>query len=86
VQADELEFREFPQTEVSFSGSPGRKSVSQDERRNLPDRVRPGVKYRKVQVDYRLATKLADDEVGGETSRGASGAPEPPKAGPQAPE
>jgi hypothetical protein len=57
VKAEELEFREKPETEVSFSGTPGHESVSEDDRRNLPDTVRPGVKYRHIEVDYRLATK-----------------------------
>ena len=59
VKAEELEFREKPETEVSFSGTPGHESVSEDDRRNLPDTVRPGVKYRHIEVDYRLATKIA---------------------------
>ena len=59
VKAEELEFREKPETEVSFSGSPDHESVSEDDRRNLPDTVRPGVKYRHVEVDYRLATRIA---------------------------
>jgi len=59
VKAEELEFREKPETEVSFSGTPGHESVSEDDRRNLPEAVRPDVKYRDIEVDYRLATRIA---------------------------
>ena len=69
VKAEELEFREKPETEVSFSGTPGHESVSEDNRRNLPDTVRPGVKYHNIEVDYRLATKIAP--AAEEEARGA---------------
>ncbi|MGH3311567.1 MAG: hypothetical protein ACRDP3_13450 [Streptomyces sp.] len=58
MNADELRFGAEPETEVRFDGSPGRESVSGSNRTNLPDKVEPGVDYREVQVDYRLATRL----------------------------
>jgi len=72
VKAEELEFREKPETEVSFSGTPSHESVSEDDRRNLPDTVRPGVKYRHIEVDYRLVAKLAPaPEEEGSDGRGS---------------
>jgi len=72
VKAEELEFQEKPETEVSFSGTPGHESVSEDDRRNLPDTVRPGVKYRHIEVDYRLVAKLAPaPEEEGSDGRGS---------------
>jgi hypothetical protein len=70
VGARELRFHEAPETRVEFSGSPGHESASGSDRRNLPQRVRPAVMYRDVQVDYRLAAKLSwepgeDDHVRG---------------------
>ncbi len=67
AKAMELEFRETPETEVRFSGSPGHESVSQDARRNLPETVQPGVTYRDVEIDYRLAARIAD---GGDNAAG----------------
>lgn len=70
VRARELRFHDAPQTRVEFSGSPGHESASGSDRRNLPQRVRPAVTYRDVQVDYRLAAKLSwepggDDQIPG---------------------
>ncbi|MDR0358187.1 MAG: hypothetical protein LBJ87_01795 [bacterium] len=70
VKARELRFRDAPETRVEFSGSPGHESGSGSDRRNLPQPVRPGVTYRDVQVDYRLAAKLSwepgeDDQIRG---------------------
>ena len=67
VTADELEFREQPSTEVRFSGSPAHESRSGSERRNLPRPVRAQVRYREIEVNYRLATRVipeAGDEGG----------------------
>lgn len=58
VRARELRFHEVPEVPVQFSGIPGHESASGTDRRNLPQRVRPAVTYRDVQVDYRLAAKL----------------------------
>jgi hypothetical protein len=59
VQADELRFDEAPETEVRFFGEPGHESASGSDRTNLPEKVEPGVTYRDVRVDYRLASRLA---------------------------
>ena len=59
VQANQLRFDERPQTEVRFFGEPGHESASGSDRTNLPERVEPGVTYRDVRVDYRLASRLA---------------------------
>jgi hypothetical protein len=59
VQADKLRFDERPQTEIRFFGEPGHESASGSDRTNLPDRVEPGITYRDVRVDYRLASRLA---------------------------
>jgi hypothetical protein len=60
VEADELRFDEAPETEVRFHGEPGHESASGSDRTNLPEKVEPGVTYRNVRVDYRLASRLTD--------------------------
>jgi hypothetical protein len=70
VGARELRFHDAPETRVEFSGSPGHEPASGSDRRNLPQRVRPAVTYRDVQVDYRVAAKLScepgeDDQIRG---------------------
>jgi hypothetical protein len=59
VQADELRFDQAPETEVRFFGEPGHESASGSDRTNLPEKVEPGVTYRDLRVDYRLASRLA---------------------------
>lgn len=59
VRADELRFDKAPETEVRFFGEPGDESASGSDRTNLPDEVEPGVTYRNISVDYRLASRLA---------------------------
>jgi hypothetical protein len=58
VQADELRFEQAPETEVRFFGEPGHESASGSDRTNIPKKVEPGVTYRDVRVDYRLASRL----------------------------
>ena len=60
VQAQELRFADAPETGVSFTGNPAYHSASGSDRTNLPDRVQPGMLYRDVKLDYRLAAKLID--------------------------
>jgi hypothetical protein len=62
VEADELRFDQPPETEVRFFGEPGHESASGSDRTSLPDNVEPGVTYRNVRVDYRLASRLAEPE------------------------
>ena len=64
MQANQLRFDERPQTEVCFFGEPGHESASGSDRTNLPERVEPGVTYRDVRVDYRLASRLASVDDG----------------------
>jgi hypothetical protein len=59
VRADKLRFDKAPETEVRFFGEPGHESASGSDRANLPDEVEPGVAYRNISVDYRLASRLA---------------------------
>ena len=58
VKARELHFEEEPQTEVRFRGHPERSSVSVNERKNLPEKVRQGVTYRDVRVRSHIASEL----------------------------
>lgn len=60
VKAEEMRFREVPDTDVRLSGSPDHDGESGSERMNLADEVEPGVTYRNVRVDYRLANRLID--------------------------
>jgi hypothetical protein len=62
VKARELRFEEEPQTEVRFWGHPERNSVSVNERKNLPEKVREGVTYHDVSVRSRIASKLVATE------------------------
>ena len=64
VQANQLRFGSRPQIEVRFFGEPGHESASGSDRTNLPERVEPGVTYRDVRVDYRLASRLAGVDDG----------------------
>jgi hypothetical protein len=58
LQGDELRFGEPPETDVRFSGEPGHESESGSDRTHLPEKVEPGVTYRDVRIDYRLANRL----------------------------
>src|SRR5215204_1922247 len=58
VKARELHFEEEPQTEVRFWGHPERNSVSVNERKNLPEKVRQGVTYHNISVRSGIASEL----------------------------
>ena len=62
VKAQKLRFDEVPKTKVRFWGHPERDSVSDTERRNLPEGVRRGVTYRDVSVRLRIASELVNAE------------------------
>ncbi len=62
VKARELRFEKVPETNVRFWGQPERDSVSGTERENLPEEVRPGVTYRDVSVQLRIASELVETE------------------------
>jgi pyruvate/2-oxoglutarate dehydrogenase complex dihydrolipoamide acyltransferase (E2) component len=71
VKARELRFEEEPQTEVRFWGSPKRNSVSLNERKNLPEKVRQGVTYRDVSVHSHIASELVAPEEEPDITRAA---------------
>jgi pyruvate/2-oxoglutarate dehydrogenase complex dihydrolipoamide acyltransferase (E2) component len=62
VRARELRFEEKPQTEVRFWGHPEHNSVSVNERKNLPEKVRQGVAYHNVSVRSHIASELVATE------------------------
>ncbi|HLU72001.1 MAG TPA: hypothetical protein VKZ82_07460 [Nonomuraea sp.] len=59
VRADRLRFAEAPETEVRFDGEPGEESGSGSRRERLPDRVTAGEEYRKVTIEYVIASRIA---------------------------
>lgn len=63
VRAERMRWDVDPDTQVTFSGSPGYRSRSDSDRVNLPDRVRSRVNYDDVRVDYRLEAALDEDET-----------------------
>ena len=60
VKAAHLRFREVPNVDVRFSGTPKYESATSSNRRNLPDPVAADVDYHDVRVDYRLTNSLQD--------------------------
>lgn len=62
ARARELRFKEVPETEVRFWGSPGHESASGSDRENLPDTVERGVPYRNGGIWWRAASKLDVDD------------------------
>lgn len=62
VKTRELRFEEKPETEVRFSGSSERESVSGTERENLPRPVEPGVTYRDARVRLRIASAIVEGD------------------------
>jgi hypothetical protein len=71
VSADELTFREVPRVRSRSRGEPDHEGASGSDRSGLPREVRPGVVYRDVHVDYRLASRIRLPEAPPE--RGAEG-------------
>jgi pyruvate/2-oxoglutarate dehydrogenase complex dihydrolipoamide acyltransferase (E2) component len=71
VKARELRFEEEPQTEVTFWGHPERNSVTLNERKNLPEKVRQGVTYRNVSVRSHIASELVATEEEPDITRAA---------------
>jgi len=62
VKGREMRFDEVPETEVRFWGHPERASMSETERKNLPEEGGRGVTYRSFSVSLRIATELIDTE------------------------
>ena len=58
VRAASLLFHIASDSQVRFSGTPGRESLSKSSRTNLADPVGEEVSYEDVRVDYRLANTL----------------------------
>jgi hypothetical protein len=58
VSIDELRFNTQPRGRVRVLGCNGADGLRVLERRNLPDRVQPGVTYRDVQVSVRILGTL----------------------------
>ena len=63
VRADELSFTAVPEESVEFTGDAADESTSGSVRVNLPDEVAEDITYRDIQVDYAIASKLADAAV-----------------------
>lgn len=62
MEAKDLRFREEPDVDIHFTGTPDFDSTTSSRRRNLPDRVAADVDYHDVRVDYRLANRLRDGD------------------------
>ncbi len=62
VEAEQLRFSEAPDSRVEFFGSSERDSASGSVRRGLPDSVENDVTYRHVRVDYRIRSRLVDND------------------------
>ncbi|MFD0772875.1 hypothetical protein ACFQZ2_02940 [Streptomonospora algeriensis] len=60
VKAEELTFSEVPEVTVDFPGDAEQEAASGSDRTNLPEEVEPGVTYRDIRVDYRIASRLTD--------------------------
>jgi len=58
VRAKQLRFGAVPKTRVWFEGEPGEESMSETQRRNLPEEVEPGVTYRDVEVSWSAASRI----------------------------
>lgn len=61
VAADRLRFREPPDTEVHFEGSPGHEAATVHGRTHLPSPVVPEEEYEDVRAAYRLENRLRGD-------------------------
>jgi hypothetical protein len=61
VHAEEICFQEVPDTQVDFTGHTDHRSTSGSARSRLPDRVRQGVAYRDIRVDYWIVARLSTD-------------------------
>lgn len=60
VTIEEMTFEAVPNPTVEFTGSPGRRTVWETERINLPKPVQPGVIYRDVTVKLVIASWFDD--------------------------
>lgn len=60
VTIKELKFEAVPNPTVTFFGKPERNSVWEADRQNLPKPAEPGVTYRNVGIQLRIASRFAD--------------------------
>lgn len=60
VTAKELKFEVVGNATVEFKGSVGRETVSNFDRGNLPDPVKPGVVYRDIEIRLLVTSMFAD--------------------------
>jgi hypothetical protein len=60
VRARELRFAVVPETRVWFEGEPDAESSIRSERERLPEKLEPGVTYRRVAVRWRAEARLGD--------------------------
>lgn len=60
VTASELKFETVPNPTVEFPGKPERLTVWEADRQNLPKPVEPGVTYRNIGIQLRIASRFAD--------------------------
>ena len=62
VTAKDLKFETVPNPKVEFPGKPDRQTVWEADRQNLPSSVEPGVTYRNIGIQLRIASRFADIE------------------------
>lgn len=62
VTARELRFEIVPNPTVEFPGNPQRITLWEADRQNLPPQVQPGVTYRNIGIQLRIASRFADIE------------------------
>lgn len=60
LTATELKFDVVPTVTVTFPGTHERTKIWVTDRQNLPDKVEPGVTYRNIGIQLRIASRFAD--------------------------
>jgi hypothetical protein len=68
VRAKKLRFETVPETEVRTSDGSGPKS----RRKNLPDKVEPGVTYRDAEVSWSVQANVVEQDLAPEQGRNDS--------------
>lgn len=62
VTARELKIEIVPDPKVEFPGKPERETLWESDRQNLPASIEPGVTYRNIGIQLRIASRFADIE------------------------
>lgn len=62
LTAKDLRFDAVPNPTVEFPGKPARVTAWVTDRQNLPDKVEPGVTYRNIGIQLRIASRFSDIE------------------------